>query len=197
MLSEPTRETSFGALVAASVDDSRAARGLAYAYAELPRDARRRLVDAVMTDSARESIAAAVPLALLLSVESDPANIEYLFRSLAQVELGALESQTPPRGYLGQSESGFVAVVMRPLYAGYVELFGVRANVLGEVEARLQDPLVSLSEADSLVANLAQGIDIAEVTYGRALDEVAKAAWAHRRLRGSMPDGCERLAALC
>lgn len=190
----PNVSAGFGELVKQSSVDSAAAYGLAFAYADLPRQARRRLVDAVV---AEVGAGPSAPLALLLSVETDPRNAEHLVRAIGRAGDGALRATVEAGGYVCRDDAHDAAFLIRPLWGPFVEVFGLRRARAGGDLTRVAEPLLTERELPTRLRELGVPVDAPRVSYTEALDAVVRLAWAERQFTGAMPRGLERLAALC
>ncbi len=193
----PIREgrTPFGALVAAACSDAGAAEGLAAAYAALDVDGRRRLVAAVADDARREGVSASVALAALLPAEVDPAIAASIFEAMHAAGGEGLRSDEDARARLrGDAETG-AAVLVRPLYGTFVEVFALSWEH-SVVTSAVVEPLIERERVDRTVAASLRASELTEAPFSRAVERVAHVIWSHLRRHGALPAGAERFADL-
>lgn len=187
------RRSPFGALVAAACTDAGAAEGLAAAYASMDPAGRRRLVDAVAHDARLEGVSPAVALAALLGVEEDPAIARAIFEGMeAAGGEGLAVAQGATALLAGTGDAG-QAVLVRPLYGAFVELFALEWDESGVIRSSV-DPLLEIERLDRRVAELPDPELLEEAPFGRAVERVADVLWRHLRRHGQLPDGVEPFA---
>lgn len=186
----------FGALIVAAATDPAAARGLAAAYASLAVGARRRIIEAVLSDAVAEGISASPALIALLAVEDDPDLARMIADGLNAAGGDGLRSTVAPRAlFAGDEERGGVLLI-RPLHGTFVEVLALAWTRDDGVTHAIFDPLVDDSAAGAHTARLPEGLRFEETPTQLAVDTLASVLWSHRRKHGSLPPGVERFADL-
>lgn len=186
----------FGALIVAAATDPAAARGLAGAYASLAVAARRRIIDAVLSDASAEGISASPALIALLAVEEDPELARLIADSLNSAGGDGLRSTVQARALLAGDEERGGVLLIRPLHGTFVEVLALAWTRNDGVTHSMFDPLVDDSVAASHTARLPDGLPFEETPTQHAVDVLASVLWSHRRKHGSLPPGIERFADL-
>lgn len=186
----------FGALIVAAATDPAAARGLAGAYSLLAVAARRRIIEAVLSDATAEGISASPALIALLAVEEDPELARLIADALNSAGGDGLRSTVSPRALLaGDQERGGVLLI-RPLHGTFVEVLALAWTSGEGVTHAMFDPLVDDSVAATHTARLPDGLRFEETPTQLAVDVLAAVLWSHRRRHGSLPPGVERFSDL-
>jgi hypothetical protein len=186
----------FGALIVAAATDPAAARGLASAYASLAIGARRRIIEAVLTDSTAEGISASSALIALLAVEDDPELARLIADALNSAGGDGLRSTVTPRALLAGDEEGGGVVLIRPLHGTFVEVLALAWSRADGVTHSIFDPLVDDTMAVAHIGRLPPALRFEETPTDLAVDVLASVLWSHRRKHGSLPPGVERFADL-
>jgi hypothetical protein len=186
----------FGALIVAAATDPAAARGLAGAYASLAVAARRRIIDAVLSDAVAEGISASPALIALLAVEDDPDLARTIADGLNAAGGDGLRSTVVPRALLAGDEERGGVLLIRPLHGTFVEVLALAWARADGVTHALFDPLVDDSAAAGHIARLPEGLRFEETPTQLAVDVLASVLWSHRLKHGSLPPGVERFADL-
>ncbi|MEM9194097.1 MAG: hypothetical protein AAGF12_33290 [Myxococcota bacterium] len=182
----------FSALLRAAGEDLEAAHGLALAYRRLSLPLRRRLLDATLADAAAEGISPLPALMALAAVEPDleqQATIQALLKAAGGDFEGSLSG--PPRAFLGGNEAQGSAIVQRPLYGSFVELWSLRWHH-GEVD-HSHEPLVPEAAAAKMANRVGATLEVAPA---RARAVIAEVLWTHRNEHGELPHGAEAFASL-
>jgi hypothetical protein len=186
----------FGALIVAAATDPAAARGLAGAYSLLAVAARRRIIEAVLSDASAEGISASPALIALLAVEDDPELARLIADGLNAAGGDGLRSTVSPRALLaGDQERGGVLLI-RPLHGTFVEVLALAWTSAEGVTHALFDPLVDDTVASTHTARLPDGLRFEETPTQLAVDVLAAVLWSHRRRHGSLPPGVDRFSDL-
>ncbi|HEX6239398.1 MAG TPA: hypothetical protein VFZ61_00840, partial [Polyangiales bacterium] len=186
----------FGALIVAAATDPAAARGLAGAYSLLAVAARRRIIEAVLSDATAEGISASPALIALLAVEDDPELARLIADGLNSAGGDGLRSTVSPRALLaGDQERGGVLLI-RPLHGTFVEVLALAWTSAEGVTHALFDPLVDDTVASTHTARLPDGLRFEETPTQLAVDVLAAVLWSHRRRHGSLPPGVDRFSDL-
>ena len=186
----------FGALIVAAATDPGAARGLASAYASLAVAARRRIIEAVLSDAIAEGISASPALISLLAVEEDPELARLIADGLNAAGGDGLRSTVGPRALLAGDEERGGVLLIRPLHGTFVEVLALAWGRTDGVTHALFDPLVDDSAAASHMTRLPEGLRFEETPTQLAVDVLASVLWSHRLKHGSLPPGVERFADL-
>jgi hypothetical protein len=186
----------FGALIVAAATDPAAARGLAGAYASLAVAARRRIIEAVLSDAVAEGISASPALIALLAVEDDPDLARTIADGLNAAGGDGLRSTVVPRALLAGDEERGGVLLIRPLHGTFVEVLALGWARADGVTHALFDPLVDDSAAAGHIARLPEGLRFEETPTQLAVDVLASVLWSHRLKHGSLPPGVERFADL-
>lgn len=186
----------FGALLVAAATDPAAARGLAAAYASLAVAARRRIIEAVLSDALAEGISASPALIALLAVEDDPDLARTIADGLNAAGGDGLRSTVVPRALLAGDEERGGVLLIRPLHGTFVEVLALAWARADGVTHAMFDPLVDDSAAASHIARLPEGLRFEETPTQLAVDVLASVLWSHRLKHGSLPPGVERFADL-
>ena len=186
----------FGALIVAAATDPAAARGLAGAYASLAVGARRRIIEAVLSDASAEGISASPALIALLAVEEDPELARLIADGLNSAGGDGLRSTVAPRALLAGDEERGGVMLIRPLHGTFVEVLALAWSRAEGVTHALFDPLVDDSAAGSHATRLPEGLHFEETPTQLAVDVLAAVLWSHRLKHGSLPPGVERFADL-
>lgn len=185
----------FAALVAAASTHPSAGRGLACAYAVLPREGRERLIAAVVEDARSEGVSSAPALVSLLSVEEDPELARVLAHALLEQKCVELTPADGPRALLAGNESSGGLLLAYPLHSDFVELVGVAWTPSG-VTHTVVEPVARREDLEAHSKLLPDGLDFDETPVSYAVDRFASVLWAHRRRHGALPEGLERFADL-
>jgi hypothetical protein len=186
----------FGALIVAAATDPAAARGLAGAYASLAVAARRRIIEAVLSDAMAECISASPALIALLTVEEDPELARLIADSLNSAGGDGLRSTVAPRALLAGDEERGGVLLIRPLHGTFVEVLALAWVRSDGVTHSIFDPLVDDTAAATHTARLPDGLHFEETPTQLAIDVLASVLWSHRRKHGSLPPGVDRFADL-
>jgi hypothetical protein len=186
----------FGALIVAAATDPAAARGLAGAYASLAVAARRRIIEAVLSDALAEGISASPALIALLAVEDDPDLARTIADGLNAAGGDGLRSTVVPRALLAGDEERGGVLLIRPLQGTFVEVLALAWVRADGVTHAMFDPLVDDSAAAGHIARLPEGLRFEETPTQLAVDVLASVLWSHRLKHGSLPPGVERFADL-
>jgi hypothetical protein len=186
----------FGALIVAAATDPDAARGLASAYASLAVAARRRIIEAVLSDAIAEGISASSALIALLAVEEDPELARLIADGLNAAGGDGLRSTVVPRALLAGDEERGGVLLIRPLHGTFVEVLALAWARTDGVTHALFDPLLDDSAAASHTSRLPEGLRFEETPTQLAVDVLASVLWSHRLKHGSLPPGVERFADL-
>ena len=186
----------FGALIVAAATDPAAARGLAGAYASLAVAARRRIIEAVLSDAVAEGISASPALIALLAVEDDPDLARTIADGLNAAGGDGLRSTVVPRALLAGDEERGGVLLIRPLHGTFVEVLALAWARADGVTHAMFDPLVDDSAAAGHIARLPEGLRFEETPTQLAVDVLASVLWSHRLKHGSLPPGVERFADL-
>lgn len=186
----------FGALIVAAATDPAAARGLASAYASLAVGARRRILEAVISDSSAEGITPASALIALLTVEEDPELARQIADALNSAGGDGLRSTVAPRALLAGDEERGGVLLIRPLHGTFVEVLALAWSRADGVTHAIFDPLVDDSAAGAHMGRLPESLRFEETPTDLAVDVLASVLWSHRRKHGSLPPGVERFADL-
>ncbi|MDB4975483.1 MAG: hypothetical protein JWN48_3824 [Myxococcaceae bacterium] len=186
----------FGALIVAAATDPDAARGLASAYASLAVAARRRIIEAVLSDAIAEGISASPALISLLAVEEDPDLARLIADGLNAAGGAGLRSTVAPRALLAGDEERGGVLLIRPLHGTFVEVLALAWARADGVTHSMFDPLVDDSAAAAHVTRLPEGLRFEETPTQLAVDVLASVLWSHRLKHGSLPPGVERFADL-
>jgi hypothetical protein len=186
----------FGALIVAAATDPAAARGLAGAYASLAVAARRRIIEAVLSDALAEGISASPALIALLAVEDDPDLARTIADGLNAAGGDGLRSTVVPRALLAGDEERGGVLLIRPLHGTFVEVLALAWVRADGVTHAMFDPLVDDSAAAGHIARLPEGLRFEETPTQLAVDVLASVLWSHRLKHGSLPPGVERFADL-
>lgn len=166
------------------------------AYAALPEESRRRMIDAIVEDAQEEAVPPAVVLASLLAVESSTDLAEYLFAAMTRTGGEGLSSDQEPTGWaIGDADHG-AAVVVLPLYGNFVEIAGLAWDEASGVTQKVFETMVVAEDGIKHVSALGLASTQHLVDVEDALDRMVSALWQHRRLHGHMPEGVDRMAAL-
>ena len=183
-------------MIVAAATDPDAARGLASAYASLAVAARRRIIEAVLSDALAEGISASPALISLLAVEEDPELARLIADGLNAAGGAGLASTVAPRALLAGDEERGGVVLIRPLHGTFVEVLALAWTRADGVTHSLFDPLVDDSAAATHVTRLPEGLPFEETPTQLAIDVLASVLWSHRLKHGSLPPGVERFADL-
>jgi hypothetical protein len=186
----------FGALIVAAATDPAAARGLAGAYASLAVAARRRIIEAVLSDAVAEGISASPALIALLAVEEDPELARSIADGLNSAGGDGLRSTVSARALLAGDEERGGVLLIRPLHGTFVEVLALAWSRNDGVTHSIFDPLVDDTVAAAHTARLPDGLHFEETPTQHAVDILAAVLWGHRRQHGSLPPGIERFADL-
>lgn len=186
----------FGALIVAAATDPAAARGLAGAYASLTVGARRRIVEAVLSDATAEGIGASPALIALLAVEEDPELARLIADALNSAGGDGLRSTVVPRALLAGDEERGGVLLIRPLHGTFVEVLALAWTRDNGVTHSIFDPLVDDTAAGAHLTRLPAALHFEETPTQLAVDVLASVLWSHRLKHGSLPPGVERFADL-
>lgn len=188
------RGGAFAALLAGAAAEPELARGLAGAYADLPVDARRRLVDAVVADARSCGLAPAHVLVHLLAVEEDAEVARAIAELVCADREAALEPSTGDEGLLAGDDGCGAAALLQPLHGDLVELLAVRWED-GAVCRAVFEPVLRRHEVGERLAALDLG-GLRPVAPQRATEALALPLWRHLRAGHPAPAGVERFARL-
>ena len=186
----------FGALLAAAARDPAAARGLAAAYGSLDVSARRKIVEAVLSDARAEGFSVSPALIPLLAVEEDTEIAQSIADAIGRDGGIGLESLVGPRALVAGDEEAGGVLLIRPLHGTFVEVLGLAWTREQGVSHAIFEPMVHDAAAAQQVANLPAGLRFEEMPMRFAIDRIAPVLWAHRRIHGMPPPGVERFADL-
>jgi len=180
--------------VSAAAQDAGVASGLANAYADLPIDARRRFVDAVVLDGEKDGAHVAATLATLLGVEPDPSLSLMIFQAMTSLDREGLEPSADQAAWWGGTLEAGAAAICRPLYSNFIELVMLGWDTEGVRWTRFE-PLTHEHEIDGHFARSpALGLEVA--SFRETLDRVAEVIWRHIRRTGTAPESADLLRAL-
>ena len=183
------REGPFSALVALAGRDPAAASGLAAAYSDLTADARRRLVQAVIADTAGiGSGSTASALLPLLAVESDPQIARNIADAVVATGGTGIWPQSKRRSMLAGTEAEGMLVLIRPLYGEFVEVLILTWERREITSARLEPMVCRDAVLDRVGSSVRWAARLADVPLDRAVAVVTPVLWHHRRSHGSLPE---------
>lgn len=176
--------TPFDALLAAAGRDPEAAAGLTLAYAEMPRAAREKLIEAIRGDVAA--------LVWLLGVEREPALAQAIADALRASTAQPSSGRDVAFGWVDGS-SGGVAIV-RHLHGDFVDAIRVSWSV-----DALDAEVLPIGRGDDLDAlRRRAGIPDAarRVPREHAVDALTEALWRHHRAGRPIPEAIAPFADL-
>ena len=187
-------ERAWRAWLEALASDAEAALGAAFAYEGLSNQERNGVLDVVEVDVQRLSVPRVAVFAPMLSVESDPVRRERI-RVAMGTDVGA-EVVVPARAWMGRTTDGDDIVVAEThVYLGFVRVTTCRLTPDRCVHWVRSDPLSDARDATQ-TGSIVEGAKIDEVPLRTAVDAVARALVAQRRLRGALPTELRPLAML-
>lgn len=190
---EGGRTNPFATLVARAPFDVEAVQALAMAYEALPAEARRPLIEAIVTDAEAERVSAAPALVALLSVEPDAALATLIAERLAEADAADIRVGATSRSVVrGTVEEG-VAFLVEPLYGDFVEVIELHWRD-GMITDALHEPLIHAADAEERLGKL--GCEDLAHGESHGLETLARVIWANRRDAGQLPEGLERFAHL-
>jgi hypothetical protein len=158
--------------------------------------ARRRIIEAVLSDATAECISASPALIALLAVEDDPELARLIADSLNSAGGEGLRSTVTARALLAGDEERGGVLLIRPLHGTFVEVLALAWTRGDGVTHSLFDPLVDDSAAGNHTSRLPDGLHFEETPTQLATDVLAAVLWGHRRKHGSLPPGVDRFADL-
>ncbi|MDH5671699.1 MAG: hypothetical protein OEZ06_06090 [Myxococcales bacterium] len=170
---------------------------MALAYAALGIESRLRVIDAVVSDSAREGICSSSVLASLLAVEDDIAVARRIASEMSAAgDEGLRCAEADNKALLcGDGHSGSL-VVLRPLHGHFLEALGVSWRDGEGIVEVFFEPITTTAAAEERACTLADGGDLERIPVSFAVDLLTPVIWNHRRRHGSVPDVLQRFADL-
>ncbi len=179
----------FAALVARAAYDPEAARGLAAAYASLPEAMRSDLVDAVLVDAGVEGVPAGSALVPLLSAESDPAIAQRIADAIHAAGGAGLATKNTASAWAAGDANHGGAVLVRPLYADFVETWALSWQ--GErIEQSVFQPMLRSEDAEKQARDLKLAASFEPIPLSDISQLVASKLQTHSG--ASWPEGSER-----
>lgn len=161
----------------------------------MPGARRRALVRVVEQDARREGVSPAVVLAALLGVEEDPDIARAIFAAMEAAGGEGLCSRAGSRALLAGADEAGAAVLVRPLYGAFVELFALSWDASG-IRSAIVEPLLEMDRVEEHLTGLPEARDLQETHFARAVQRVTDVLWAHVRRHGQLPGGVEPFAEL-
>ena len=195
---QPKAPGPFGMLLAAAVDNPRAAQGLALAYEALDIAQRQSLIDAVLDDTHRAGVSVSAVLAPLLAVERDVELARQLASAISAHGGVGLRCDATCRALLAGDAMDGAALLARPLHGRFVEVLGLSWSRDRGVIDTLFEPIATGDDLAHHATQLAHVTDgpLEDIPAAYAVDIIAAALWQHRRLHGVLPDLVTRFADL-
>ena len=193
---QPKPPGPFGMLLAAAVDNPRAAQGLALAYEALDRGQRQTLIDAVLDDTHRAGVSVSAVLAPLLAVERDVDLARQLASTISAHGGVGLRCDATCRALLSGDAMDGAALLARPLHGAFVEVLGLAWNRDHGVVDTLFEPIATSDALMQHAEQLEHREPLEDIPAAYAVDIIAAALWQHRRLHGVLPDLVTRFADL-
>jgi len=183
----PSKGGVFGELLWRTVREPDLACTLALVYESLERDERNKLVQNVVVDARAEGIDISVLLVALLAVERD-VQIARLIATEITVDGGEVLAPSCRANALraGDEQRGG-AIVVRPLYASFVEVYAIVWNSQEGITHALCEPIANAVDATQYAQHLPDGLAFNEAPLALAVDLVAKVLWNQRRRFGPLP----------
>ena len=174
--------------------DAEAALGAAFAYEALDDRGRTAVLDVLEVDAMRLSVPRVAVFAPLLSVETDPARRERICAAMGN-DVGA-NVIVPPRALMGTTKNGDTIVLAEThMYLGFVRVTVCRLTPDRCVHWVRSDPLNDARDV-TLPGCLVEGAKLEEVPLRTAVDSIAHALVAQRRLFGELPPNLRPLVEL-
>jgi hypothetical protein len=193
----PSKAGPFGALLAATVQDPAAARGLALAYASLTTPQRWEIVDAIVADAAAEGICVASVLAPLLAVEEVTDVAQHIAAAISRLGGQRLDTGAQTRALVAGDEFDGGVLMIRPLHGTFTEVLALAwKEGFGVTHAEFEPLLHDTSAASTLRARLPGHLNFESAPVRFAIDLVTPVLWQHRRSHGSLPLEMHRFADL-
>ncbi|HJL19655.1 MAG TPA: hypothetical protein RMH99_28590 [Sandaracinaceae bacterium LLY-WYZ-13_1] len=193
-LVEGGAESPFDALLRAAEHDPDAARGLALAYAAMSPAEREALIATVVVDAEAAGRSPAPVLALLLSVEDEPALSDRIAGAMLALEDAALGAPRHDAGWIWGDDRRGGVVTARHLHGDFVELSRVRwADGAVDVE---REPLARAEDPAALRRRMGVPEEATVVALEHAVARLAEALWRERVRRGALPEGLRPIADL-
>ncbi|HEY8428164.1 MAG TPA: hypothetical protein VIL20_07310 [Sandaracinaceae bacterium] len=197
---EAGAKTPFDALLAAAEEDPEAAEALALGYAELSREERAAIVDAVVRDAEAGGRSPSTALALLLAVEEDRHVARDIAAALVDAGFGA--APEPAKGAIardlgwawGGRDEGGIAIV-RHLHGLFIEVACVGWRG-GELEPPRVEPIARGEHLDEVRRRIGVPESADRLAFDDAIDRLAAQLWRIRRARGALPERLRALAHL-
>lgn len=193
---QPKAPGPFGMLLAAAVDNPRAAQGLALAYEALDRAQRQTLIDAVLDDTHCAGVSVSAVLAPLLAVERDVELARHLASAISAHGGVGLRCDATCRALLAGDAMDGAALLARPLHGRFVEVLGLSWSRDRGVVDTLFEPIAISDDLAQHATQLDHPEPLEDIPAAYAVDVIAAALWQHRRLHGALPDLVTRFADL-
>jgi hypothetical protein len=184
----PPKKSIFGKLLSRAVCEPNLACDLALTYESLGRAARKKFVETVVVDARAEGTDISALLVALLAVERD-AQVARLIATDITVEGGkALAPSCRMRSLLAGDEQRGGVVIVRPLYASFVDIYALVWNSREGITHALREPIASASDATRYAESLPDGLAFDEAPVASTIDLVTKVLWNQRKRFGPFPD---------
>jgi hypothetical protein len=193
---QPKAHGPFDMLLAAAVENPRAAQGLALAYEALELAQRQTLIDAVLDDTHRAGVSVSAVLAPLLAVERDVELARHLASAISAHGGVGLRCDATCRALLAGDAMDGAALLARPLHGHFVEVLGLSWTRDQGVVGTLFEPLTTGDDLTQHAAQLPYHEPLEDIPAAYAVDIIAAVLWQHRRLHGALPDLVTRFADL-
>ncbi len=191
------RETGiFDGLLSRAVHEPELACDLALTYASLEGAARKKLVQTVVVDARADGIDISALLVALLVVERD-VQIARLIATHMTVDGGqALAPAFRSESLLAGDEHSGGAVIVRPLYASFVDAYALAWNSEQGITHAWCEPIASNVDTTHYVGNLPDGLAFDAAPIAFTIERVAKVLWNQRKRFGPLPDELRGFAGL-
>jgi hypothetical protein len=193
---QPKAPGPFGMLLAAAVENPRAAQGLALAYEALDLTQRQALIDAVLDDTHGAGVSVSAVLAPLLAVERDVELARHLASAISAHGGVGLRCDATCRALLAGDAMDGAALLARPLHGRFVEVLGLSWTRDLGVVGTLFEPLATGDDLAQRASQLPYHEPLEDIPAAYAVDVIAAVLWQHRRLHGALPDLVSRFADL-
>jgi hypothetical protein len=177
----------FGDLLSRVVLEPILACDFAFTYESLGSVARKKLVETVVRDARAESTEISALLVALLAVERDE-QIARLIATNITVEGGkALLPSCRRQSLLAGDEQWGGVVIVRPLYASFVDVYALAWNSEAGITHALCEPITNATDITRYARILPDGLAFDEAPFAFTIDLVAKVLWNQRKRFGPLP----------
>lgn len=192
----PSKTGFFGPLLSRAIREPDLACDFAIIYDSLGRKARKKIVEIVTRDAHSEGIDISAVLVALLAVERDAQIARFI---AANISVDGGEKLVPSRRanalLAGDEQSGGV-VIVRPLYASFIDAYAIAWNSEEGITHALCEPITSAVDATHYTECLPKNLAFNEASVVFAINRVAGVLWNQIKRFGLLPAEMNGFAAL-